>query len=606
MAKRPEQSLDVLGQSLLSQQASIRAKEDRRRRKDRKRMMALGALVAGQSLVNSALNRRVKEIKENNELDMQNARLYHKQIQKTAQLYDTFEGYDFKDVDSAYGNKEFMDKFDLVYTPMFDKQMEKHYGKVDWSPTERNDLYLNHQKELLTNLLNNRDAWRKGITDFGKTNKELTLGTEADLNIHLTKLAKKQSRSLGGSVFSGPNLKALLSIGFNREGSVFDKTLTEQSPLKGLQGTINTLGLDNSFAQSVTSMRTSGRNWLNIGENDIETQALMEADLNLIESRLRKGDPLLKNNPRLRPFKEDKLPNYNKRREQIAGGVRMGEFVGWLNDEDNAFVKKQFTDQSTALYLKLKNERGFKEEVLEKIGFKPGSKEFNELKSILDSDADLRTFANATLIDMSVTDHSGGTRNKWENEYDFSFDPTKIKHLIVNKIEVTRDGFNTTDDFDKSTLEEREDSIIDTNKDILNSPLDPSKKEEVLNKAEEDLSNKIPTSSKVIKTVVYEESGTNINLDLTKEEERDLEKIRSRRAKRKETAEDLQMKAGKVWKGITTITMGAGDLDALNKFVETGNPNTSYQGSDRFYAALERAGLPQNATPEMVRQYLES
>ena len=52
--------------------------------------------------------------------------------------------------------------------------------------------------------------------------------------------------------------------------------------------------------------------------------------------------------------------------------------------------------------------------------------------------------------------------------------------------------------------------------------------------------------------------------------------------------------------------MYPGDMDALNKFVETGNPNTSYQGSDRFYTALERAGLPQNATPEMVRQYLES
>ena len=110
MAKRPEQSLDVLGQSLLSQQASKREKTDKRRKKDQKRLAILGTLVAGQSLVNSALNRRVKEINENNTLAMQNARLYHKQIQKTAQLYDTFEGYDFANADAAYANPEFMNK----------------------------------------------------------------------------------------------------------------------------------------------------------------------------------------------------------------------------------------------------------------------------------------------------------------------------------------------------------------------------------------------------------------------------------------------------------------------------------------------------------------
>tara|TARA_B100001250_G_scaffold275213_1_gene237728 strand:+ start:4190 stop:5956 length:1767 start_codon:yes stop_codon:yes gene_type:complete len=584
MAKRPEQSLDVLGQSLLSQQAATRSKADKRRRKDQKRMMALGALVAGQSLVSSALERRVKEIKENNTLDMQNARLYHKQIQKTAQLYDTFEGHDFKDVDAAYGSKEFMDKFDLVYTPMFDKQMEKHYGKVDWSPTERNDLYLNHQKELLTNLLNNRDAWRKGITDFGKTNKELTLGTEADLNIHLTKLAKEQSRNLGGSVFSGPNLKALFSVGFRREGSVFDKTLTEQSPLKGLQGTINTLGLDNSFSQSVTSMRTSGRNWLNIGENDTETQALMESDLSLIESRLRKGDPLLKNNPRLRPFEEDKLPNYNKRREQIAGGVRMGEFVGWLNDEDNAFVRKQFTEQSTALYLKLKNERGFKEELLQTIGYEPGSKEFNELKSVLNNDAELRTFANATLIDMSVTDHSGETRNKWENEYDFSFDPTKIKHLIVNKIEVTRDGFNTTDDFDKSSIEERDNAIVDEGKRILESGLDPAKKSEVTEKLLEDVGDQTSTSKNELRERIKFVNVTTPSVN--------QEYIS------KEWQDKLERSAGdEFW---SPILWGAGNIASLQKYAEKGikDSNLSF--------ALSRHNLSDDASSQDVQKYLST
>ena len=604
MAKRPEQSLDVLGQSLLSQQASKREKTDKRRKKDQKRLAILGTLVAGQSLVNSALNRRVKEIDENNELAMQNARLYHKQIQKTAQLYDTFEGYDFANADAAYANPEFMNKIDTVYTPMFDKSMEKEYGKVPFSPSEKNNLYQKYTFNLVNNLLQNKDSWQKGLTDFGKSNKELSLGTEADTNIHLTKLAKQKAESYGGSILNIPNAKAVLSLGFKREGSAFDRSIAEQSPLQGLQGTVTALGLDKSFSEAVTNMRTSGRNWINIGANDTDTQILVENNLSLIESRLKKGDPLLKNNPNLRPFAENKLPNYNLRREQIAGGVRMGEFVGWLNDEENAFIKKQFNEYSTGLYLRLKNERGFKEELLKNIGLEPGSKEFNELRSVLDNDEDLKTFANSLVIQTSITDKEGTGRNFTVSDDDFVFDPSKLKHLLVNKIEVTRDGFTPTNDFEESTKEGKEDAIIDTKKDILNSPLDSSKKSEVFDKASEDLNNKVETSSKVIDTVVYEEAGSSINTDLTDEELADLEKIRARRKLKEDTRKAGVDQFNLLKRGATYVAFEAGDMDALNKFAETGDPNTNYRGSDRFYSALERAGLPPDATQEMVQNYL--
>ena len=42
MARRPEDSLDVLGESLLSQQADRRKKADKRRRKDQKKINANG------------------------------------------------------------------------------------------------------------------------------------------------------------------------------------------------------------------------------------------------------------------------------------------------------------------------------------------------------------------------------------------------------------------------------------------------------------------------------------------------------------------------------------------------------------------------------------
>ena len=172
MAKRPEQSLDVLGQSLLSQQAKRREKADKRRKRDQRNLAILGTFVAGQSLVNSALNRRVKEINENNELAMQNARLYHKQIQKTAQLYDTFEGNDFTTVDDAYGNTKFLNDFRLVYTPMFDKALAQEFGNNEPTGLNRNDIYDKAEYQLLENLINNKDSWNRGLTDFGKSNKE--------------------------------------------------------------------------------------------------------------------------------------------------------------------------------------------------------------------------------------------------------------------------------------------------------------------------------------------------------------------------------------------------------------------------------------------------
>ena len=47
-------------------------------------------------------------------------------------------------------------------------------------------------------------------------------------------------------------------------------------------------------------------------------------------------------------------------------------------------------------------------------------------------------------------------------------------------------------------------------------------------------------------------------------------------------------------------------MNTLEKFVKTCKTTGSYGRETRFYEALERAGLPKDATQEMVREYLES
>ena len=73
MAER--RSLESIGESLLSQQRARREDADKKRRRDQRKLMVLGTLVAGQSLVNSALKRRMNEIKESNKLNMINSKI---------------------------------------------------------------------------------------------------------------------------------------------------------------------------------------------------------------------------------------------------------------------------------------------------------------------------------------------------------------------------------------------------------------------------------------------------------------------------------------------------------------------------------------------------
>ena len=64
MAKRPEQSIEDIGESLLSQQAASRKEREKAAKKDARWLKILGAGVAGQSLVTSALKKRTQEIQD--------------------------------------------------------------------------------------------------------------------------------------------------------------------------------------------------------------------------------------------------------------------------------------------------------------------------------------------------------------------------------------------------------------------------------------------------------------------------------------------------------------------------------------------------------------
>ena len=588
MAKRPEQSLDVLGESLLAQQSARREKADKRRRKDERKLQVLGALVAGQSIVNSALQRRVTDIKENNTLNMLNAKLYHKKIQQAAQLYNTFEGHTVDDLNGAYVNDTFMTDFDTVYTPMFDRQMKLSYGDKQFSPSERNELYQDHKDELINNLITNRNDWKTGKTAFGLTNEQLALGSEADFNIQLTKLAKNATRNLPGSIFSGPNLKAIFSLGTRREGSIYDKSLADRSPLSGLKAAVTSLGLDKQFAESVTNFKNTSLDW--IARADSEENKAVKDDMYLvlqdIGRRLKVGDPLLKSKA-LQPFAEDKLPDYKQKKEKIKGGVRMGEFFAWLEDPQNAPFKEQFQEASTAFYLKLRDQKGYQKEFLTNVlGLEVGSEPYREMERIFANDDELKIFANAFTIRTTVTDNSGSSRTilgeqgPLSRKEEFEIDTRPLRKLLKPKVEVSSEGFTVTEEFNDSKPEEQVDAIVDAGTDILKADIDDSSKNELVN----TLVDQVPTPSITTKNelrerIVRGEEEPSYPLDLS----------------------GLPPEAG-VFQ--VRSFMDRESLARLEKYAETGQ-------KPKFPANviendLKRLGLPPDSTLDEIRTYVDS
>tara|TARA_R110002012_G_scaffold226196_2_gene398292 strand:- start:1806 stop:4049 length:2244 start_codon:yes stop_codon:yes gene_type:complete len=477
MAER--ESIESIGESLLSQQRSRQEKADKRRRKDQKKLMVLGTLIAGQSLVNSALKRRMTEMKDNNELNMINSKLYHKKIQTAAQLYDPFEQNKITDFDSAYGSEKFQNDFDKIYSPIYERQLKSEGGDKVLSAGDKIRHYELYKADQIKNLLANQKDWSSGIKDFGVSNKQLGLGSEADLNIQLTKKSKELQRNMGGSIFDINNLRSLLTVGRKREGSVWDKKLSEVNSLQGLQKTVTNLGLDKAFQESYTNFRNTSMRWDDKG--DEATQTSMINSLQDLEARLRKGDVLLKRDQTLRPFATEDLPSYTKYREKIAGGVRMGEFNAYLNDSNNGFFKEQFLRNSTGLYLKFRDERGFKEEFLKDIlKLDPASDEYRQMESNLNDDITLRLFSNSYTIQQLVTDRSGDDRLSPFAGEEFTIDTRPFDKLLRPKIEITSKGFQTTKEFSNASVEEKKEAFVDEINKIVNTPMDPIKKSELI------------------------------------------------------------------------------------------------------------------------------
>jgi len=487
MAER--KSIESIGESLLSQQRARTEKADKRRRKDQKKLMVLGTLVAGQSLVNSALKRRMTEIKESNKLNMINSKMYHKKIQTAAQLYSTLDEYGIKTSDEAYANNDFMQAWGTASQPIIDKQMKIEGLDKTLSPIDANNFITVQQDNTLQTLLNNRNQWNKGIEQFGLTNQQLALGSEADLNVQLTKRAKQAQQDLRGSIFDLPNIKSILTLGRRREGSVYDSTNTEDfNPLGGLSTAVTNIGLDKSFAESSRNFKNTSIQWVGkITKPEAENMANAFKDL---PRAFETDDRILAGMPKA--FSELPRKGWFERKQ---GAGRMQEFIDYVEDEDNALFKQRYTDNANAFYTKLQNQRGFKAEFLTNIlQLDPNSEQYRATETILNDEVGLRFLSHMYTIQQTVIDNKGKDRSTgvFSNKEDFEINTQSFDSLVRPKIIVGKDKFETTKSFNDSTEEEKVNALVDQGGDIVNSEMPAATKSTLINRLIEDIPVQIP------------------------------------------------------------------------------------------------------------------
>ena len=486
MAER--KSLESIGESLLSQQRARREDADKKRRRDQRKLMVLGTLVAGQSLVNSALKRRMNEIKESNKLNMINSKIYHKNIQKAAQLYAPIMEYGITNYEDSFKpeNKPFLDSFTTVLNPLIDKQM-KAEGIDNLSPADRENFINVQTNNTLKSLLATQPQWQQGLEQFQLSNQQLALGTEADLNVNLTKLSKQAQTDQAGSIFDLANLRAIGTLGFNRKGSTWDSTTTtDYNPMQGLQSAVTAIGFDKQFSESYRNFRNTSQNWVGkLEEDGQQDMANTLVDLPLLFS---KNDQILKGMPAA--FSELPSKRFYERKE---GQARMEEFVSYVNDEENASFKKRYTDTVNAFYAKLRDERGFKTKFVRDIlQLDPNSEAGRATRAILDDETGLQVFSHMYTINQVVIDNKGKSRTMGiaSGKEPFEINTSVFDKLIQPKIKLGPNKFEATEAFLNDTKEGQKNALLDTKTEILESNLPATDKSELINR----LINDIPTS----------------------------------------------------------------------------------------------------------------
>ena len=593
-------SIDEIGKSLLAKQASIRKSQRKRSRKDERINKALGVLKAGQSVFQSALSRRMKEYDSVNKLSQLRTKAQTPRINYQSKLYQSLLPYikEGQDWETNYenwkkdnvGKEEFINlTIPKIHTLIEGQQGFGIYEKTDLVSSYR-PLEIAGAEKMAKESFKHWDAFRLGLLEFTGTelsnDEMLKLYTSldpADTDIRKAQIFNEHVSRMTGTPVSPANLRNLfskLSFGLikpTEEGNIFSRISDVPPEIAAFQNVVKLIDHDALLMEVVSTKLATHRNWENI---TVEDYGKVETLFDSISGN------------------EEKFERNNL--SHSIGKNRWDEAKAQI--DYNPSLKSDIITKSGGLANRFLRDSNFRKEITKRYAAGeytqeiPSSNEVKLFEQRITTPIGAREIAIMTVIGTSFKDKQSMWRwdvkpHKGDN---FDVDFSIITNLLKPAYELKDGKLTPTNPSGNVTEEDQIGYVQDLHQD-QEIPFTTEEKDKILDTIP-DLSQ--VTRDKAIRDLDAEEDDE----FLFGEEDEYHRNVTPFGPSPEEGARRRKI----VSEGWENLKWEAGDRAALEKFATTGKTTGSYGRETRFYEALERAGLPRNATQEMVRKYLES
>ena len=465
MARRPEDSIESIGESLLSQQADRRKKAEKRRRRDQKKLMLMGTLVAGQSLVNSALKRRAKEIADLGEMSKFKSKAQAENMAFYAPIFQSMEGADtFEDWKKTVGNDS--GKYRALQghlSPLLVANAKQQIGPEAADPVIFNREYAALKDTITNNLIEKaygkdaqgrsyKDLFSLGATKFAASTgvdpvskdalfEFLSNTTQNSVDAYKAQELNRRNGNMSTSVFSKDAVDTFLNAA---TFGLIKREKGESNPFKSISSRESLLPTElqtvfdgynvnqiikNEFASNYATMRDE----VEAFANNKDAVTSMTDVWNKTVDRVKRGTWF--DFYRL-PFSERRGGHrYTVHSEAMIDNVY--EFV-----EDRAPIREELLNQSGALANMLgdPNRPKMKETIMDQwlslppvqeLGITKGDQEYREVLSSLDTLKGRQEFAIDFVTGLSI---------KNNKVFGFEVDFAEIKSITEPKFEVVKEG----------------------------------------------------------------------------------------------------------------------------------------------------------------------
>lgn len=487
MAKRPEQSIEDIGESLLSQQAASRKQREKAAKKDARWLKILGAGVAGQSLVSSALKKRTQEIKDAGTISKLQSKLQVQNFNSLTPIYQSIDPYDsYEAFEKAYADDP--TSFNALknhlspYMKTYVKQISGKDLSEEAFQAQYNLLENNLVKSIAKNAFTTKDQFKRGITGIAEEvgvdkNNTWNYFTGMDVNTLDGIKAQRLNKMIdqyGSSILSKGNLRGLgnaLTFGLIKEKkgepNIFKDFDEDWRPLsQDIRLAFDSMNINATIAEQIKANAPVLKDRVAEAAGDKDLVNRIEGEYKTLFKRINDGNWWWKSTPDFPLIGSDtSTDKYSKFKED-----RIDNLIKDLDTEQNSEIKQRIILNTGALSNRIGDPREteFKKQFIEtyarEFKIEVGSAEYAEfINSLKDVKTRDQLSMNFVLSQVATDRFDGwGESSIGETvrfgEESFVYDFDKIDQLMKpsfviadGKVEPT-EVYRAADSTDKQIL----------------------------------------------------------------------------------------------------------------------------------------------------------